>query len=161
METTAELREAVLAAAPAADAVVMAAAPADYRPVAVSATKIKKADDGSAPPLALEQNPDILAELSRHRARPGSVVVGFAAETGDGRGSVLDLARAKLARKRCDLLVVNDVSGGKVFGSAENEAVVLDAEGAATPVPRGSKAALAHVVWDRVAALLAAGAPHA
>jgi phosphopantothenoylcysteine decarboxylase/phosphopantothenate--cysteine ligase len=71
---------------------------------------------------------------------------------------VLDLARAKLARKGCDLLVVNDVSGGKVFGSAENEAVVLDADGDATPVPRGTKSALAHVIWDRVVARLDAGA---
>jgi phosphopantothenoylcysteine decarboxylase/phosphopantothenate--cysteine ligase len=86
------------------------------------------------------------------------VIVGFAAETGDATGSVLDLARAKLARKGCDLLVVNDVSGGKVFGSPENEAVILDAAGGATPVARGSKSALAHVVWDRVAALL--GPPH-
>jgi phosphopantothenoylcysteine decarboxylase/phosphopantothenate--cysteine ligase len=151
VETTAELRDAVLTAAPSADAVVMAAAPADYRPEQVSPTKIKKADDGSAPTLSLQQNPDILAELSHDRQRAGSVVVGFAAETGDGASSVLDLARAKLARKGCDLLVVNDVSGGKVFGSPENEAVVLDATGAATAVPRGSKAALAHVIWDRVA----------
>ena len=151
VETTAQLRDAVLAATPTVDAVVMAAAPADYRPRTVSESKIKKADDGTAPPLELEQNPDILAEISHNRARPGIVVVGFAAETGDARGSVLDLARAKLARKGCDLLVVNDVSGGKVFGSAENEAVVLDAEGGTTPVPRGSKAALAHVIWDRVA----------
>jgi phosphopantothenoylcysteine decarboxylase/phosphopantothenate--cysteine ligase len=55
-----------------------------------------------------------------------------------------------MARKGCDLLVVNDVSGGKVFGSPENEAVVLDASGSATSVPRGAKSALAHVVWDRV-----------
>ena len=151
VETTAQLRDAVLAATPTVDAVVMAAAPADYRPRTVSESKIKKADDGTAPPLELEQNPDILAEISHDRARPGIVVVGFAAETGDARGSVLDLARAKLARKGCDLLVVNDVSGGKVFGSAENEAVVLDAQGGTTPVPRGSKAALAHVIWDRVA----------
>ena len=155
VETTAQLREAVLAAAATADAVVMAAAPADYRPGTVSHTKLKKADDGSAPLLALEQNPDILAEISHHRARPGSVVVGFAAETGDATGSVLAMARAKLARKGCDLLVVNDVSGGQVFGSSENEAVVLDTAGEETAVPRGSKSALAHVVWDRVAALLA------
>ena len=83
------------------------------------------------------------------------MVVGFAAETGDATGSVLEMARAKLARKGCDLLVVNDVSGGRVFGSSENEAVVLDAAGEETAVPRGSKSALAHVVWDRVAALLA------
>ena len=97
------------------------------------------------------QNPDILAELSRDRSHPGQVVVGFAAETGDELGSVLDHARAKLARKGCDLLVVNDVSGGKVFGSPDNEAVVLGSDGEATPVPRGSKSALAHVIWDRVA----------
>jgi phosphopantothenoylcysteine decarboxylase/phosphopantothenate--cysteine ligase len=150
VETTAELRDAVLAAAPAADAVVMAAAPADYRPRTTSDTKIKKADDGSAPELELEQNPDILAEISRDRARPGAVIVGFAAETGQSGATVLDLARTKLARKGCDLLVVNDVSGGQVFGSADNEAVLLDRDGGSTPVPRGSKAALAHVVWDRV-----------
>ena len=75
------------------------------------------------------QNPDILAELSADRARADQVVVGFAAETGDEHAGVLEHARAKLARKGCDLLVVNDVSGGKVFGSTENEAVVLDASG--------------------------------
>ena len=155
VETTAELRDAVLAAATTADAVVMAAAPADYRPAAVSDTKIKKGDDGSAPALELQQNPDILAEISHDRPRPGAVVVGFAAETGDRTGSVLELARAKLARKGCDLLVVNDVTGGAVFGSPDNEAVLLDASGAAAPVPRGSKAALAHHVWDRVVTLLA------
>ncbi len=154
VETTAQLRDAVLAAAPAADAVVMAAAPADYRPSAVSRTKIKKSGDGSAEPLALEQNPDILAEISHGRGRPGSVVVGFAAETGDATSTVLDLARAKLRRKGCDLLVVNDVSGGKVFGSTDNEAVVLGADGTSTAVPHGSKAALAHVVWDQVLARL-------
>ncbi len=82
------------------------------------------------------------------------MVVGFAAETGDDTGSVLDLARAKLARKGCDLLVVNDVSGGAVFGSPDNEAVILGADGAAVEVPRGSKTALAHVIWDEVAARL-------
>ena len=81
----------------------------------------------------------------------GTVVVGFAAETGDETGSVLDLARAKLARKGCDLLVVNDVSGGAVFGSPDNEAVILGADGTATDVPRGSKSALAHAIWDQVA----------
>jgi phosphopantothenoylcysteine decarboxylase/phosphopantothenate--cysteine ligase len=150
VETTAELRDAVLEASSSADAVVMAAAPADFRPRTVAASKIKKAEDGSAPAIELDQNPDILAELARNRSRPGTVVVGFAAETGDDTGSVLEHARAKLARKGCDLLVVNDVSGGKVFGAADNEAVVLSADGDATPIPRGSKTALAHVVWDRV-----------
>lgn len=151
VETTEQLREAVVTATATADAVVMAAAPADFRPTAVSEAKIKKADDGSAPAIELAQNPDILAEISHDRARTGAVIVGFAAETGDATGSVLDLGRAKLARKGCDLLVVNDVSGGAVFGSADNEAVVLAADGAAVEVPRGSKTALAHVIWDEVA----------
>ena len=64
---------------------------------------------------------------------------------------MLDLARAKLARKGCDLLVVNDVSGGAVFGSPDNEAVILGADGSATEVPHGFKTALAHVIWDEVA----------
>ena len=151
VETTAELREAVLAATTTADAVVMAAAPADFRPSAVSEAKIKKAEDGSAPGIELVQNPDILAEISHQRAREGAVIVGFAAETGDDNGSVLELARAKLARKGCDLLVVNDVSGGAVFGSPDNEAVVLGSDGAEVTVPHGTKSALAHVIWDEVA----------
>jgi phosphopantothenoylcysteine decarboxylase / phosphopantothenate---cysteine ligase len=150
VETTEQLRTEVLAAAASADAVVMAAAPADFRPTAVSESKIKKTDDGSAPRLELTQNPDILRELSTTRPRPGAVIVGFAAETGDEHSSVLELGRAKLARKGCDLLVVNDVSGGAVFGSTENEAVVLGADGSSTEVPRGSKSTLAHVIWDEV-----------
>lgn len=154
VETTGELRDAVLAATPSADAVVMAAAPADFRPVDVSGAKIKKAADGSAPDLVLTQNPDILHEISTQRVRPGAVIVGFAAETGDDTGSVLELGRAKLARKGCDLLVVNDVGGGAVFGSPDNEAVILGADGACVEVPRGSKAALARVIWDEVASRL-------
>ena len=151
VETTGQLRDAVVGAAATADAVVMAAAPADFRPSAVSEAKIKKPGDGSAPAIELEQNPDVLAEVARDRVRPGSVVVGFAAETGDDAGSVLDHARGKLARKGCDLLVVNDVSGGAVFGSDDNQAVILAADGATVEVPFGTKSALAHVVWDEVA----------
>jgi phosphopantothenoylcysteine decarboxylase / phosphopantothenate---cysteine ligase len=154
VETTAQLREEVVSAATGADAVVMAAAPADFRPTSVSDAKIKKATDGSAPTIELAQNPDILHEISHHRSRAGSVVVGFAAETGDETGTVLDLGRAKLARKGCDLLVVNDVSGGAVFGSPDNEAVILTADGAAVDVPSGSKSILAHVIWDQVVARL-------
>jgi phosphopantothenoylcysteine decarboxylase/phosphopantothenate--cysteine ligase len=132
----------------------MAAAPADFRPESSSGTKIKKSSDGTAPTVALTQNPDILAGLAAERPNDRIVVVGFAAETGDETGSVMEHARAKLARKGCDLLVVNDVSGGQVFGSDDNEAVVLGADGSATPVPRGAKSVVAHVVWDRVAALL-------
>ncbi|MGO4257500.1 bifunctional phosphopantothenoylcysteine decarboxylase/phosphopantothenate--cysteine ligase CoaBC [Marmoricola sp. RAF53] len=154
VETTAQLQEQVLAASRSADAVVMAAAPADFRPATFTDAKIKKAEDGSAPEIRLTQNPDILAGLAADRPSPGIVVVGFAAETGDENGSVMDHARAKLARKGCDLLVVNDVGGGKVFGAEDNEAVVLGADGSTTSVPRGSKSALAQVIWDRVTPLL-------
>jgi len=150
VETTEQLREAVLAAAADADAVVMAAAPADFAPTDVSGSKIKKQHDGTAPTLQLRTTPDVLAELSADRPAPGTVVVGFAAETGDESGSVLDHARAKLARKACDLLVVNDVSGGAVFGSEHNEAVILARSGEAVTVPRGSKQQLAHRIWDTV-----------
>ena len=145
-----EMRDAVLAAADGADAVVMAAAVADYRPQARSAAKIKK--DGQPPePLRLTENPDILAELAAHRAgRRHQVLVGFAAET----DTSADPAWAKLARKGCDLLVVNPVGGGLGFGTPDNEAVVFGADGSLTTIPRGSKEALADVVWDLVAARL-------
>ena len=151
VETAAQLRAEMLAAARGADAVVMAAAVADFRPATMGQTKIKRAGDGSAAPLELVQNPDILRELAADRAHAGQVVVGFAAETGDSEGSVLDHGRAKLARKGCDLLVVNDVGGGAVFGSHDNQAVVLGADGSEVEVPRGPKAVLAHVIWDEVA----------
>ncbi len=165
-----EMRDAVLAAAVGADAVVMAAAVADYRPEARSAAKIKK--DGRPPePLRLAENPDILAGLAAARrdqaaarqdtsnhdpertglvppATVRQVLVGFAAETDTSP----ETARAKLARKGCDLLVVNPVGNGLGFGTPDNEAVVYGADGTVTPIPRGPKDALADVVWDLVAA---------
>ncbi len=159
VETTAELHDRVVEACAAADALVMAAAPADFRPQAPSTTKIKKSGSGAAPDIQLTQNPDILAGIAADRPNDHLVVVGFAAETGDDTGSVMEHARDKLARKGCDLLVVNDVGGGAVFGAEDNEAVVLGRDGSAVPVPLGSKAALAHVVWDRVLAVRAAHTP--
>jgi phosphopantothenoylcysteine decarboxylase/phosphopantothenate--cysteine ligase len=149
VETAAQLREAVLAAAATADAVVMAAAVADFRPAAVSTVKVKKTD-ADPPPMALVRNPDVLAQLAANRARAGQVVVGFAAETGDAAGSVLDHGRAKLARKGCDLLVVNEVGAGRGFEVADNAAVILGADGTETVVPHGPKEELAGVVWDLV-----------
>ncbi|MFF4872097.1 bifunctional phosphopantothenoylcysteine decarboxylase/phosphopantothenate--cysteine ligase CoaBC [Streptomyces sp. NPDC003444] len=144
--TAVQLREAVLKAVADADAVVMAAAVADFRPAVYAPGKIKKKGDDGAPVVELVRNPDILAELSADRALPGQVVVGFAAETDD----VLANGREKLARKGCDLLVVNEVGERKTFGSEENEAVVLAADGTETPVPYGPKEALAETVWDLV-----------
>jgi phosphopantothenoylcysteine decarboxylase/phosphopantothenate--cysteine ligase len=144
-----DLQAAVTDAAAAADAVVMAAAVADFRPVVRSGSKIKKS--GAPPePVQLAENPDILRELATHRARPGQVIVGFAAETDD----ILRNGQAKLAAKGCDLLVVNQVGGGLAFGTSDNEAVVLAADGTRTPVPRGPKEVLADAVWDLVAARL-------
>ncbi|MFJ2095162.1 bifunctional phosphopantothenoylcysteine decarboxylase/phosphopantothenate--cysteine ligase CoaBC [Streptomyces sp. NPDC087901] len=148
--TAVQLREAVLKAAADADVVVMAAAVADFRPAQYVTGKIKKKDGQEPAPLALVRNPDILAEVAADRAAPGQVVVGFAAET----DNVLANGREKLRRKGCDLLVVNEVGERKTFGSEENEAVVLAADGSETPVPHGPKEALADTVWDLVSARL-------
>ncbi|MFE3792464.1 bifunctional phosphopantothenoylcysteine decarboxylase/phosphopantothenate--cysteine ligase CoaBC [Streptomyces goshikiensis] len=149
--TALQLREAVLKAAGDADAVVMAAAVADFRPAVYADGKIKKKDGQEPAPVNLVRNPDILAEISAERAREGQIVVGFAAETDD----VLANGRTKLARKGCDLLVVNEVGETKTFGSEENEAVILASNGTETPVAHGPKEALADAIWDQVAARLA------
>ncbi|MGW7059408.1 bifunctional phosphopantothenoylcysteine decarboxylase/phosphopantothenate--cysteine ligase CoaBC [Streptomyces sp. NPDC054904] len=149
--TALQLREAVLEAAADADAVVMAAAVADFRPARYADGKIKKRDGREPEPVALVRNPDVLAEISAERATAGQIVVGFAAETDD----VLANGRAKLRRKGCDLLVVNEVGETKTFGSEENEAVILASDGTETPVPHGPKEALAEMIWDQVAPRLA------
>jgi phosphopantothenoylcysteine decarboxylase/phosphopantothenate--cysteine ligase len=150
-----EMREAVLAAAASAEVVVMAAAVADFRPAAIADHKIKKSDDeDDAPVVRLVRNPDILRELVAGR-RPGQVIVGFAAETGDADADVLEHARAKLVRKGCDLLVVNDVSAGKVFGRDDTEVTVLYPDGRQRPVPSGSKDLVADEVWNAVIPILA------
>lgn len=158
VETSAELRDAVRAAAKDADVVVMAAAVADFRPATAAETKIKKGADDAGGPRVLElvQTPDILAELSAPRLREGQVVVGFAAETGDASGSVLDHGRAKARRKGADLLVVNAVGGGRGFGTADNDVTILDGDGDVVAVAAGSKDDVAHAVWDAV--LLRGGA---
>jgi len=147
-----DMHAAMLAEAPQADAIVMTAAVADFRPVARVAEKIKK-DGTLPPPIELTENPDILADLSRYRrdqGRPDQVIVGFAAETNPD----LDAAKAKLARKGSDFLVVNQVGGGQGFGATDNEWLVLGADGTVTPVPRQSKDALADFVLALVTARL-------
>ncbi|MFB7209219.1 bifunctional phosphopantothenoylcysteine decarboxylase/phosphopantothenate--cysteine ligase CoaBC [Streptomyces sp. NPDC056255] len=148
--TAVQLREAVLKAAADADVVVMAAAVADFRPAEYATGKIKKKDGQEPAPITLVRNPDILAEVAGERARPEQIVVGFAAETDD----VLANGREKLRRKGCDLLVVNEVGERRTFGSEENEAVVLAADGGETQVPYGPKEALADTVWDLVSSRL-------
>ena len=129
-----QLREAAVAAAAAADAVVMAAAVADYRPVTRSDTKLKKAG-GPPEPIELTENPDILRELSAERRQTGQIIVGFAAETDDPIGNGL----AKLAAKGCDLLVVNKVGNGLAFGTADNAAESSPLTASRSPCRSGRK----------------------
>jgi phosphopantothenoylcysteine decarboxylase/phosphopantothenate--cysteine ligase len=152
--SAAELHAAMTGHAAPADVVVMAAAVADFRPTEVAADKLKKGSSSEPSAVALTRNPDVLADLVAAR-RPGQLVVGFAAETGDADDDVLGHARAKLARKGCDLLVVNDVSAGQVFGRPDNAVTVLAADGGSTEVPPGSKDAVAAGIWDVVAPRLA------
>jgi phosphopantothenoylcysteine decarboxylase/phosphopantothenate--cysteine ligase len=144
----------------------MAAAVADFRPAEVSDTKIKKKDDEDAPLVRLVRNPDILRELVEQRSltrtggkRGSQLIVGFAAETGDADGDVLEHARAKLARKGCDLLVVNHVGVGRVFGQDETSVVILSGHGAGPQSAAGSKADVAAAVIDRIATELTRVSP--
>jgi phosphopantothenoylcysteine decarboxylase/phosphopantothenate--cysteine ligase len=136
----------------------MAAAVADFRPATGSAHKIKKQADGSVPPLALVQNPDVLAGLVTDppRADGRQVVVGFAAETGDDSGGVLDHGRAKARRKGADLLAVNAVGGGRGFGAEQNALTILDRDGEVVATTEGSKDAVSDGLWDAVVRVLPA-----
>ncbi|MCD2144387.1 bifunctional phosphopantothenoylcysteine decarboxylase/phosphopantothenate--cysteine ligase CoaBC [Gordonia paraffinivorans] len=155
--TARELAEEMTTRAAHADVVIMAAAVADFRPVSVADAKIKKGDAGPAP-IELTTNPDILRGLveARDEGRiPGeTVIVGFAAETGDETGGVLDHGRAKLKRKGCDLLVVNAVGEGKAFGTEDNTGWLLSAEGAETALPYGSKTLMSSRILDEVRRLV-------
>ncbi|MFF2031456.1 bifunctional phosphopantothenoylcysteine decarboxylase/phosphopantothenate synthase [Arthrobacter sp. NPDC058192] len=161
VETALELRKAALHAAADSDVVIMAAAVADFRPADVSDTKIKKRDDVADPVINLVRNPDILRELVevRDAAARNQLVVGFAAETGDAGGDVLEYARAKLRRKACDLLVVNQVGRDKVFGEDTNSVVILSRAGAEPQEASGSKSDVAAAVIDRISAELARVVP--
>ena len=150
--SAAELRDVTLAAAADVDVVVMAAAVADFRPALAESAKIKK-EAGDPPPVVLTRTADVLADLLAER-RPGRLVVGFAAETGDERADWREHGRRKLARKGADLLVVNPVGDGLAFDVPDNGGVVLGADGTEVEVPSGPKAALAATVWDLVAARL-------
>ena len=147
--TTEELRTATLEAAAGADAVVMAAAPSDFRPVHYTAEKIKKSD-GGPPTLELTTNPDIAAEIGA-RKPAAQVLVVFAAETAPAPVSLAN-GRDKLTRKRADLVVVNRVGAGLAFGADRNEAVVLGADGSVTPIGERPKDELADAVLDLVVA---------
>jgi len=160
IETAAQLQTAVERAAADADVLLMAAAVADFRPSAYAAQKIKKTEDGENPVITLERNPDILADAVTRRDSQGgpAVIVGFAAETGSADASPLELAQAKLLRKGCELLVLNQVGENLVFGRDETEIHILSARAGAGadagPVAtvRGTKHDAAQAIIAQVAA---------
>ena len=140
IETTAELEQAVRQALPTADVLVMAAAPADYRPVA--ALDRKRPRDEGPLSVSLEPTPDILA-ATREGRRPGALIVGFALETGDAVGK----AAAKLVRKGLDLIVANDaLEPGAGCEVDTNRVTLIDRSGVRQPVPFGTKAEVAEAI---------------
>ena len=145
--STDDLASAMTAEAASADIIVMAAAPADFTPVHPSASKLKKT---GAAGLTVEfrQTTDVLAGLVAAR-RPGQVVVGFAAETAADEAELVELGTAKLARKGCQLLVLNNVSGGAVFGAPDNQVLLLG-PGGLLGRAAGTKTTVAHSIWDAV-----------
>ncbi|MDN5716724.1 MAG: bifunctional phosphopantothenoylcysteine decarboxylase/phosphopantothenate--cysteine ligase CoaBC [Janibacter sp.] len=157
VETAQELQQEITSRTADHDVVVMVAAVADFRPAEYAGSKIKKTHDPSdpdaAPTITLVRNPDILAGIVADRgAAETPLIVGFAAETGDATGSVLDLGRAKLARKGCDLLVVNEVGVDKTFGQDETTVHVLTrGSEAVTDLGPASKSEVSHGIWDVVA----------
>lgn len=150
VQTADQMLKAVKAALPA-DAAVFAAAVADWRVVSEAKSKIKKDKTGKPPALKLDENPDILATVSRLRKNRPALVVGFAAETDD----VIANATAKRKRKRCDWIVANDVSPETgIMGGSENAVTVIDAKGAES-WPRASKDDVAKRLARRIADALA------
>jgi phosphopantothenoylcysteine decarboxylase/phosphopantothenate--cysteine ligase len=151
-----DLHAAAMKASMTADAIVMAAAIADYKPKSTHNSKMKKSEDGSSPTIELVRTTDILADLVTHRntSHPDQIIVGFAAETGDDHGSVLEHGVTKLQRKGCDLLVINEVGPNLAFGTDDNEVTILTREPASqTTVSKTSKTQIAHAIWDAVIAL--------
>ena len=146
--TAQEMRDAVVDATPGADALVMAAAVADFRPEKIADSKLKK--EGGPPELKLVPTPDILAELGA--AGGDAILVGFAAETEDVEAA----GRGKLSAKRLHLLVANEVGReGTGFGSDTNRAAILSRDGDDQPLRDWTKRELAAAVVDRIAKLLA------
>lgn len=147
VESAREMLAACEAALPA-DIAVMVAAVADWRPAAIAEEKIKKTEAG-IPALSLTENPDILATLSKPGKKRPQLVIGFAAET----EKVEAHARAKIARKGCDWILANDVSGD-VMGGDENQILLITRESAET-WPLMSKAAVAQKLAQRISETLA------
>ncbi|MTH69056.1 bifunctional phosphopantothenoylcysteine decarboxylase/phosphopantothenate--cysteine ligase CoaBC [Agromyces bracchium] len=157
VSTALELQEAVTTAAAGADAVVMAAAVADFRPADVSETKIKKVDGQERMSIELVKNPDIIAGLGA-APHDGTVLVGFAAETESDPARLLELGRAKRRAKGADLLVVNRVGWNHGFAADENAVSVIGADDAVAAEASGTKMSVAHAILDVIVARITPGA---
>lgn len=153
VESAEQMRAALARVLPGADALVMAAAVADFRPATAQAAKIKKDEGGGAPPIALAQNPDLIAEIGRARGAANKpVLVAFALETGDD-AAVLGYARKKLVAKKVDLVVAN--AAHESLGKDENRVAFVSAHGneqGDEPFVAASKDGVADRILDRVAA---------
>jgi len=160
VENASQLQWALADATKDADVVVMTAAVADYRPSHPAKEKLKRGELGPKATVELVANPDLLAELGKARGNKKTpLLVGFAAETHD----VIENAQKKLATKRCDLVVANDVGeAGAGFAVDTNHVTLVDSAGA-EDVPTGTKYVVAHRILDRVVAMrrapLLAGEP--
>jgi phosphopantothenoylcysteine decarboxylase/phosphopantothenate--cysteine ligase len=150
VETAAELAAACRRAFEDCDILLMAAAVADFRPASPAARKLKKTDPEAPQLLELEATEDVLSSLAEHR-RPDQLLVGFAAEHGDG---AVAYGRDKLERKGLDAIVVNDISrAGIGFDAADNEVVIVARDGSERTVPRASKESVAAAILDEVTRL--------
>jgi phosphopantothenoylcysteine decarboxylase / phosphopantothenate---cysteine ligase len=153
-----QLADAVSKHAPDAHVLVMAAAVADFRPTQAATSKIKKGANTDAPTIELTRTDDVLATAVRARTDgqlPNmAAIVGFAAETGDANGDVLFHARAKLARKGCDLLVVNAVGDNRAFEVDSNDGWLLAADGTEVALEHGSKTLMATRIVDAIVTFL-------
>ena len=147
--STREMRQAMVDRAPDADVVIMAAAVADFRPEAEANTKLKKGQaDDALSTIRLTENPDILKDLMdmREAGQVASTIIGFAAET----DNELENGRAKLKRKGADMLMLNSVAGGGVFGQARNRGWLLSADGGEEEIPDGTKHEVAVHIWNAI-----------
>ncbi|MDR5700635.1 bifunctional phosphopantothenoylcysteine decarboxylase/phosphopantothenate--cysteine ligase CoaBC [Agromyces aerolatus] len=158
VSTALELRDAVREAAAGADAVVMAAAVADYRPAAVSESKLKKSPGDAGLTLELVRNPDILAELG-HAPHAGTVLVGFAAETEPDDARRIALGREKREAKGADVIVVNRVGWNEGFAADDNRATVVGADGTVVTELHGTKVSVAHGILDVILPILSSSEP--
>jgi phosphopantothenoylcysteine decarboxylase/phosphopantothenate--cysteine ligase len=154
VESAAEMLQAVLEASQSADALIMAAAVADFRPASPAGHKIKKASGPLT--LTLERTADILARVAEQKAGSGfpRLTVGFAAES----QNLLENAAQKLAAKKLDLIAANDITAaGAGFGVDTNQVTLLYPDGRREPLPLSSKAQVAEAILARIAACIAAG----